>query len=168
MTQPAVTITWPATPEDVAAILRARTQDDSGTEVGIWTADTRPTYMDVERVLSMSQSVILGQTGPLDALVCESAGDVRAQAATLTTLLSAMFIELSYFPEQVNSTRSAYEQYRELWDVLLPALVSSVAECAAGAVEPDPGAGDGAASVPTASWAFPVDTGGMVGWQTRW
>jgi hypothetical protein len=166
---PALEITWPATPDDIAALLRARTQDGSDVEVGAWTADTRPTYMEVERILSMTQSMVLGQTGSLDNLMCDTADDVRAQAATAVALLGAMFVELSYFPEQVASNRSAYEQYAALWQTFMPQLVASVAECAAGVVEPDPGVGqDGAVSVPAASWAFPLDAGGMVGWQTKW
>jgi hypothetical protein len=168
-TTTAVVITWPATADDVAALLRARTQDNTDVEVGQWTATTRPTLAEVERILSMCQPMVLGQTGRLENLVCDTADDVRAQAATAVALLGAMFVELSYFPEQVASNRSAYDQYAALWQTMMPQLVASVAECVAGAVEPDPGAGaDGAVSVPAASWGFPVDAGGMVGWQTRW
>lgn len=167
-TTTAVTIVWPATPDDVAALLRARTQDDTDVEVGQWSANTRPTLAEVERILSMCQPMVLGQTGSLDNLMCDTADDVRAQAATAVALLGAMFVELSYFPEQVASNRSAYEQYAALWQTMMPQLVAAVAECAAGVVEPDPGIGDGATSVPAASWGFPVDCGGMVGWQTRW
>jgi hypothetical protein len=167
-------VTWPATPDDVAALLRARTQDNTDVEVGSWTADTRPTLDEVNRLIEMAQSIILGQTGPLtpEVLICDTADDVMTQAATCVALLAAMLVELSYFPEQVQSTRSAYEQYKELFwgpdgkSGLIGALVSAVSECASGGVEPDPGT-DGAA-VPKPSWAFPVDAGGMVGWQTRW
>lgn len=161
-------VTWPATPDDVAALLRARTQDDTDVEVGAWTATTRPTLTEVERILSMAQAMVLGQTGTLDNLVCDTAADVQTQAAGVTALLAAMLVELSYFPEQVQSSRSAYEQYRELWDIMMPALVSSVAECAAGGVEPTPEEDGGGVAVPAPSWAFPVDVGGMVGWQTKW
>jgi hypothetical protein len=167
-------VVWPATPDDVAALLRARTQDSTDVEVGAWTADTRPTLDEVERLLAMAQSIVLGQTGPLnpEVLVCVTADDIMTQAATCVALLAAMLIELSYFPEQVQSTRSAYDQYRDLFwgpdmkSGLIGDLVASVSECIAGGVEPDPGEGD--ASVPRASYAFPVDTGGMVGWQTKW
>lgn len=165
-------VTWPATPSDVAALLRARTQDSSDEELGEWTTDTRPTLDEVKRLLSMAQSIVLGQTGPLtpEVLICATADDVMTQAATVVALLAAMLVELSYFPEQVQSSRSAYEQYRDLFwgpdmkSGLIGDLVSSVTECASGGVTPDP---EGV-SVSPASYAFPVDAGGMVGWQTRW
>lgn len=167
-------VVWPATPDDVAALLRARTQDDTDVEVGHWTDTTRPTQAEVERLLAMAQAIVLGQTGPLtpEVLVCVSVDDIMTQAATVVALLAAMLVELSYFPEQVQSTRSAYEQYRDLFwgpdgkSGMVGDLVASVAECVAGGVEPDPEVAD--ASVPPAAWAFPVDGGGMVGWQTRW
>jgi hypothetical protein len=161
-------VVWPATPDDVAALLRARTQDNTDEELGEWTDNTRPTLSEVERLLAMAQSAITGRTGPLtpEVLVCSTADDIMTQAATTVALLAAMLVELSYFPEQVQSSRSAYEQYRDLvWGPdgksgLVGDLVESVHECAAGDVEPGSGL--------SPSYAFPVDRGGMVGWQTRW
>jgi hypothetical protein len=165
-------VTWPATPGDVATLLRARTQDDTDKELGEWTDNTRPTLAEVERLLAMAQSIIIGQTGPLtpEVLVCSTSDDIMTQAATTVALLAAMLVELSYFPEQVQSSRSAYEQYRELFwgpdgkSGLVGDLVEAVHECVmSGGVEPD----SDESSAP-ASWAFPVDRGGMVGWQTKW
>jgi hypothetical protein len=152
----------------VAALLRARTQDDTDKELGEWTDSTRPTLAEVERLLAMAQSIITGQTGPLtpEVLVCSTAADIMTQAATCVALLAAMLVELSYFPEQVQSTRSAYEQYRELFwgpdgkSGLIGALVEAVHECTHGDVDPG--------SDLSPSYAFPVDRGGMVGWRTRW
>jgi hypothetical protein len=160
-------ITWPATADNVAALLRARTQDEAGTEGGAWSDETRPTLAEVELILSMAESIVLGQTGTLDALACETADEVRSQAGTLVSLMAAMLIELSYFPEQVQTNRSAYEQYATLFDTLMPQLVQAVEECAGGSVEPGGGT-DGGGTVPNPSFAFPQDVGGMVGWQTRW
>jgi hypothetical protein len=175
-TPPAPLVTWPATPDDVAVLLRARTQDNTDEELGKWTEDTRPTLAEVERLIAMAQSIIMGQTGPLtpEVLICSTADEIMTQAATTVALLAAMLVELSYFPEQVQSTRSAYEQYRELFwgpdgkSGLIGNLVEAVHECVTGGgVEPEPDGG-GAVSVPPPSYAFPVDAGGMVGWQTRW
>jgi hypothetical protein len=44
----------------------------------------------------------------------------------------------------------------------MKALLDAVQECRGGELEPD-GMGPN-----SASWAFPVDLGGMVGWQTMW
>jgi hypothetical protein len=166
-------VTWPATPDDVASLLRARTQDDTDVEVGSWTDSTRPTLAEVERILEMAASSVVGRTGPLtpEVLICNTAEDVMTQAATCVALLAAMLVELSYFPEQVQSSRSAYDQYHELLygpdgkSGMMGDLVGSVSECAAGGVEPDPGEG---VNIPKPSYAFPADRGGMVGWRTRW
>jgi hypothetical protein len=152
----------------VAALLRARTQDDTDQELGVWTEDTRPTLAEVERLLAMAQSAILGRTGPLtpEVLVCSTADDIMTQAATTVALLASMLVELSYFPEQVQSSRSAYEQYKDLvWGPdgktgMVGDLVEAVHECAAGDVQPG--------SDLSPSYAFPKDRGGMVGWRTRW
>lgn len=167
MSTPPSAISWPATTDSVAALLRARTQDEAGTEGGVWTDETRPTLAEVEMILSMAQAIVLGQTGSLDALACETADEVRSQGATLVSLMAAMLVELSYFPEQVQTNRSAYQQYADLFDTLMPQLVQSVEECLGGGVEPGGGT-DGGGTVPKPSFAFPKDVGGMVGWQTRW
>lgn len=166
-TPPTTTVTWPATPDDVATLLRARTQDSTDVEVGVWSTTTRPALDEVERILSMSETMVLGQTGDITALTCATADSVRGQAATMVALMSAMLVELSYFPEQVASNRSAYEQYAAMWQNFMPALVQAVAECVGGGVEAGGGTAEGT-TVPAASWAFPVDTGGMVGWGTKW
>jgi hypothetical protein len=97
------------------------------------------------------------------------ADQVRDQARYWMSLLAAMLVELSYFPEQVRSDRSAFQYYKDLWDddvAGFKGLIDAVAECRGGEVEPD-GTGDGA--IPQdPSWSFPIDVGGMVGWQTKW
>jgi hypothetical protein len=166
-------VSWPATPDDVAALLRARTQDSSDEELDTWTDDTRPTLSEVERLLFMAQSIVLGSTGPLNSevLTCSTADDIMTQAATTVALLAAMLVELSYFPEQVQSSRSAYEQYRDLFwgpdgkSGMVGDLVEAVRECIEGGVTPDPAGGEGSTR---AAWGFPVDRGGLVGWHTRW
>jgi hypothetical protein len=108
---------WLPTPDDVAAILRARTKDSTGAELGRWTADTRPTDTEVSVLIAQSAEFIIGQVGEL--------GDRCAGAAHgATQLHAACLVELSYFPEQVRSDRSPYEQLRELADSALEGLRS--------------------------------------------
>lgn len=105
---------------DVGALLRARTKDTRGNELGTFTADTRPTFDEVLR------------------LIDQAAGDVTAltdydipkecywQAAGVICLRAAMLVELSYFPEQVATNRSAYQHYKELYDDMLERLIGAV------------------------------------------
>lgn len=165
---------WPTFPEDyptvddVGAILRARTQDDHDDEVGTFTIDTRPTATEVENLIIRSGMVVYGATGRLDSLACSMADQVREQAKGWISFLTAMLVELSYFPEQVGSERSAYQHYKDMWDhdvAGFKSLLDAVQECSGGELEPDV---EGGSYVGNPSWAFPEDAGGMVGWTTQW
>jgi hypothetical protein len=93
--------------DDVASLLRARTKDSEGREIGTFNDDTRPTAAQVE--LHIDNAVALLTTRlPLDLPVAYE-GTVRALGA----YRAALQIEKSYFPEQVRSDRSAYDQLRE-------------------------------------------------------
>jgi len=151
---------------EVGAILRARTQDQNDQELGTFTSDTRPTDVEAERMIRQAGNVVYGATGSPDALVCDTADQLKEQIGYWISLLAAMLIELSYFPEQIGEERSAFEHYKELWDDDVSGfagLVEAAAECRAGEVVPDDTDG-----YKSASWAFPIDAGGMVGWQTSW
>jgi hypothetical protein len=154
------------TVDQVAALLRARTQDQHDDEIGTFTSDTRPTDEQVEALIVQASSVVYGTTGSLDDLQCSNAEDIQTQSAHWIALFAAMLVELSYFPEQVDSDRSAFQYYKELWDAEVGGFKSyteSVTECIGGEVDPTAGVG-----IPNPSFSFPVDAGGMVGWQTRW
>ena len=101
---------------DVAALLRARTRDVNGVEVGTFNDDTRPTSSQAVTVIEEAVADIqagMGLSRPL-----ELAGAGRSAAAMLT----ACTIELSYFPEQVQSNRSAFQEYWELLQSKITAL----------------------------------------------
>jgi hypothetical protein len=150
----------------VGAILRARTQDGNDQELGTFDETTRPTAAEVEVLLKQAGTVVYGAVGDPASLTCASADMIRDGIAYWISLLTAMLVELSYFPEQIDEERSAYQHYKDLWDNDVSGfsgLVDSAAECRAGEVIPDDSDG-----YKGSSWAFPVDVGGMVGWQTRW
>lgn len=150
---------------DIGALLRARTQDSNDQELGTFTDDTRPTDKEVERIIAQASSVVYGATGDVSTLECQGMEEtIKESAKYLISLLAACLIELSYFPEQVRSDRSAFQGYYDIFTgpMGMTALLDSVAECRGGEVEAD---GTGPAR---ASWAFPEDLGGLVGWQTKW
>lgn len=167
MTVPPVTYGDVPDVDAVAAIIRARTQDEDDIEVGTFNATTRPTGDQVQRLINQAASVVYGATGSLASLQCESKDAIRDQATHWIGMLAAMLVELSYFPEQIGDDRSAYTYYKDLWDdesMGFSTLLDAVKECLTGEVEPDDGSGGSG----SASWSFPIDAGGMVGWQTRW
>lgn len=155
------------TVDDVAAIIRARTQDSHDDEIGTFNDDTRPTGVEVEKLIDNAAGVVYSRLGDMsdEMLVCPTADDLQDQARYMVSMLAAMLVELSYFPEQIEANRSAFEHYKELWDDQMTTLIDAAAECRAGEVTPDTEDGG---YIGKASWAFPVDTGGLVGWRTKW
>lgn len=155
------------TVDDVAALLRARTQDDNDQEIGTFDDTTRPTGSEVDRIIKQAATVVYNSTGNLVALSCENADQIREGAKYLISLLACCLVELSYFPEQVRSDRSAFQQYYDIFTnevTGMPALVQAVNECTSGEVEPG---GDAEGST-RAAWEFMTDAGGLVGWMTKW
>jgi hypothetical protein len=100
---------------DVAALLRARTKDINGKE---WTFndDTRPTSAQVITLIDEAVADIEGWLGPTPPL------EVTDAARSTAAMLTACLIELSYFPEQVRSDRSALEEYWTLVQSKITAL----------------------------------------------
>ena len=119
-----------ATPANVAALLRARTKDQGGNELGEWTDETRPTAVQVDETITLATGIVAARTGtPVDACADSFAVAVTFEAACL--------IEKSYFPEQVESGRSNYDQLRAEAD----AVLEGVRDCQAGNL-PDGGASE--------------------------
>jgi hypothetical protein len=129
MTDP--TPTWLATPEDVAALLRARTKDDTGRELGEWTTATRPTLADVEHLIELAAGQDTDVDGP--SVACSPL------CRNVIALHVACLIELSYFPEQVRSDRSPYSDLRDL----LADARTAFDSCRASGSPDDPGSGAG-------------------------
>lgn len=117
------------TPDDVAMILRARTKDLSGNELGRFTADTRPTDAEVSAIIDLAYAEVTGRCGLYIGSAC------AAGAKSLVVIRAAAWVELSYFPEQVRSDRSVYAELVAQFD---PG-VQAVMECVAGNA---PGSGD--------------------------
>src|SRR5262245_46024002 len=110
------------TTTEVARLLRARTKDKNGIEVGDWSVDTRPTPTQVQDLLDMAYGDVVAQAGTADVL----SGTNEQAARTMVALRAAMFVELSYFPEQVRSDRSAYPEYKRLYDDGMRALLDAI------------------------------------------
>jgi hypothetical protein len=104
----------------VGALLRARTRDSQGNEVGTFTADTRPTE---EQVLGLITSAAGDLSSAAGADLPEA---VWHSAFTAAAYKTAMLVELSYFPEQVANGRSPYEQMESLHKEALKNLKAAV------------------------------------------
>src|SRR5215471_9107083 len=117
--------------EDVAALIRARTKDSSGNEVGTFTPATRPTNAQAQEAID--HAVIA---------VHEKVGGIGAACAGLAKLAAAYGaaaeIELSYFPEQARTDRSPYTFLIARWTETLEGVHQCVLGNLPGGVGPDP------------------------------
>lgn len=112
------------TTADVGALMRARTKDINGDEIGDFNDDTRPTGAEVDKLITDAVSDVASRTG---ANICDKS-DLRANAQSMVVLRTAMKIELSYFPEQVPGNRSPFANYKSMYDDGMKELVDSIAE----------------------------------------
>lgn len=112
----------------IGALMRARTKTKGGAEAGTFNPassvgtgeETRPTSEGVEEQIGTALGDISGIIGvDLEEKYVEPARRVAA-------LRAALLIELSYFPEQVNSDRSPYDQLKVLYDEAWANLLASM------------------------------------------
>jgi hypothetical protein len=112
--------------QQVADQIVSRTKDKYGAEVGTFNANTRPTDTQVERLITEHTgdvANVIGDTIP---------ADLFEDAQTVVAERVAMAIELTYFPEQVNSDRSPYRQLKEEYEEDLSRLSKQVEVMAEG------------------------------------
>lgn len=142
---------------DVGALLRARTKDLNGTEIGTFDDDTRPTGAQVQIMMAHAADEVYAELGAYDDVPTE----LKSSARRLVALRTAMLVELSYFPEQVQSGRSPYEHIKDLYEAALPRMVEATRESVDGGEH-----AAGAGIVPR--YSFPVNEGGMIGNGSEW
>lgn len=134
-----------ATPDDVAALLTARTKDSAGRELGRWTDETRPTAQQVQMRIDIARSLVAKEAGgPIPDECAEGAESAVA-------LLAAMLCEAAFWPEQVVNNQSSYDRLSNLYDQARAALYL----CVTGGVE---------------YGAYELNVGGRDGcaWPTDW
>lgn len=132
---------WTPEVREIATLVRARTKDRFGAEVGTFNEDTKP---NGEQASEMIQSAVqelapsFGQDIP-DALRGER-DELRRGAKTCVSLLAAMNIEMSLYPEQVSRNLSSYGALEARFRRLFPLIRDAIAE-AGGATSGDATAG---------------------------
>lgn len=143
---------------DVAKLMRARTKDTLGHEVGTFNASTRPTYDDVLPLIAMSSRFV---TTSIDTNIPESA---YPNASAVIALRTAMQIELSYWPEQINTPRSPYQMLSDMYKDEY-ALLTDLVERERGQ---DEGGTDEMITALEPSWSFAPSVDELVGYRSEW
>lgn len=109
---------WPD-PDEIAAILRARTKPADGqTYLGSFTDNTRPTRDEVEALIAQVGQMINGVFAAAE--IPESSWEAAKQAAVLRT---AQFIEISFTPERTDDSDTV-PSLRLLADAALNTLIA--------------------------------------------
>lgn len=100
------------TVRQIAALLPTRTQSSDGTYQGTFNEKTIPTGEQVEviiRLAALDVNAILSQNP-------NATTEVTGTTESMIAMRSAMLVELTFFPEQVTTNRSAYQHYKDLYD----------------------------------------------------
>lgn len=117
--------------QDVADLVRARTRDDVGQEVGTFTEATRPTGEAVERLIAQEAALVGLRTGNLDALACPDTASVHLGIATVIAKRVAAIIEASYRPDELAEGRTVADFYEGSQEDDLAAAEAAAAACRA-------------------------------------
>lgn len=94
--------------EAIGALLHART-NAGGIELGTFTEETRPNRDQVIELLEQA-------AGDLDSRIpVEVPSKYEATVRRLVALQAASLVEASYFPNELDTDRSAYRQYQAMY-----------------------------------------------------
>jgi hypothetical protein len=132
---------WVATPYSVATLLRARTKDSNGQELGYWSDETRPTINQVLEYIRLACGELLLCTG---AWLPPQLWMLSEHVIALKT---ALLIELAYWPEQIMTDQSSYLELKKLFDADSRVLCEAASQFRPEDL-PDPNVGLGDTSVP--------------------
>jgi hypothetical protein len=100
--------------EDVGSVILSRTKDQFGNVTGTFSSDTTPNDMQVSALIEKATSRISMKIGTDIPDVCWD------DAKTLTALRAAMYVETTYFPEQIVENRSPYTIIKGQYDEEYP------------------------------------------------
>lgn len=95
---------------DVGKHIRPRTRDRDGNFLGTFSGTTEPTDAQVEAIITESASKVTAKIG---SAIAEPLWE---KARVVIALRAAMFIELSFFGDQIRAGRSPYNELKALHD----------------------------------------------------
>src|SRR5215472_5372654 len=140
-------IEWTPTLQDVGHVILSRTRDDNGNVLGTFTDVTQPT--DDEARIIIQQAVddcipLLGTDIP-DELIGE--------AQHVCAIRAAMYIEITFYANEVAVNRSVYPELKVLFDEKVKTLSQAIISVEAGGDIADAAAGAGG----TPKYHYPPD-----------
>jgi hypothetical protein len=100
---------------DIGALLRARTKDRNGAEVGTFNDNTRPKASQVNALIDQAVAEVKMRVGPV-------ADELVDSGRLVVAMRVAQLIELSYYPEQTSGDRTVYQTLRLTYEDLVRRL----------------------------------------------
>lgn len=115
--------TFRPTVDEVAALIRARTKIPGGGEAGTFNDVTRPTGPEVTLIIEQAVDHVAAAIGG------EPCNDqLKQSSVAAASLLAAVIIETSYWPEQAEARGSAASRLESLFNARMKSLTAAVAE----------------------------------------
>ena len=117
--------------QDLGSLLRARTTDNNGNELGTFTADTRPTAAQADGLITFATDMVLLHAG-------ENVPDrLRSRVRSVILLRAAQLVEATYYPEQANDDQqSAFALYGTMYEEALASLDAALQQNEASTKKP--------------------------------
>jgi hypothetical protein len=128
---------------DVGALMRARTKDKYGAEVGTFNTNTRPTAAEATSLIATAAKELAISVGA--DLPDGPDGDenrLKESAKVVTSILAAMYIEMSYWPENAQQPLSNYASLEKRYDRMYKKLLDEIAEAGGEVSGEEGGSGD--------------------------
>jgi hypothetical protein len=121
---PEQTASWRPSLRDVADYLQVRIVDAGGNFLEVWTADTTPTAAQIQTKIDRAVRDVRRDLGP--ELETTTDTDLIGEARDLAAMRAAMFVELSFYPQRLDSEESVYAGLKVLYDEGIARLRSSL------------------------------------------
>jgi hypothetical protein len=133
--------------QDVGHVVLSRTRDSNGNVLGTFTDDTQPTDDEVRILIqkALDDSIPLIGTDIPDELIQE--------AQNIVSIRTAMYIELTFYANEVAMNRSVYPELKVLFDEKTKTLASAIIAVESGESMTDALAGAGGSP----KYGFPPD-----------
>jgi len=130
-------IEWTPTLQDVGHIVLIRTNDNNGNTLGTFTDQTRPTDEQCRVLIQKAVDDCLPLIGS------DIPEELISEAQNVASIRTAMYIELTYYGNEVAMNRSVYPELKALFDEKVATLAKAIASVEAGGDMADALAGAG-------------------------
>jgi len=140
-------IEWTPTLQDVGHVVLSRTRDSNGNILGTFTDDTQPTDEECRVLIEKAIDDVLPLIGS------DIPEELIGEAQNIASIRTAMYIELTFYANEVATNRSVYPELKALFDEKVATLAKAIQAIESGESMTDALAGAGGSP----HWGYPPD-----------